>query len=140
MLMKIKAIIFFLFAISLSGTGYAQPQFVRETNTPIALHYGNILKDYIAYIEPQLASNEDLVKISKLYFDKLGYRVILITIESTRAPKLTKSWKMPHTKLSVLPRMTCYLSEKDTTLELFDQGDDYIRIQNYTGRTAAKPG
>jgi hypothetical protein len=137
--MKARAFSLFMFLIFICGTCQAQ---VTETNTPIAMHYADILKNYMAFIKPRLATKQDLVKISKDYFDSLGYRLITIRIESTVQPKMTKSWKIPNCKLAVLPRVTCYLSSNGSNVDLRDQGDDYILIQNfdYDGRISGDPG
>lgn len=139
-IMMRKAVFLLLLAVFLGGGAHAQPPFVRETNTPIALHYAKILNDYMIFIEPRLGAKEDLVKISREYFDRLGYRLILVTVHSTVKPKVSKSWKIPGSKLAVLPRMTCYTGAAGPTVELHDQGDDYVRIQNFADGTASGPG
>jgi hypothetical protein len=133
--MKTTAFSLFLCLIFMSGTCHAQIEGVKETNTPIALHYADILKNYIKFIKPKVATKEDLVKISKAYFDSLGYRLITIRIESAVQPKISKSWKIPNCKLAVLPRITCYLSSSGSNVELRDQGDDYVLIQNYDSQS-----
>jgi hypothetical protein len=45
---------------------------------------------------------------------------------------VSRSWKIPGSKLAVLPRTTCYFSASGATVEMYDQGDDYVRIQNFT--------
>lgn len=119
---------------------YAQPAFVEETNTPIALHYAGILKEYVSFILPKLGSNENLLDTSKEYFNKMGYRVVTISIEKTTPPKTSASWKIPHSKLAVLPRMICYLSQSGATVQLHDQGDDYILLHNHTDNVSINPG
>jgi hypothetical protein len=118
----------------------AQPIVVKETNTPIALHYERILKDYIAFITPKINTKENLIAVSKKYFEKLMYRVVTISIEKTTEPKFSKSWKKPNSKLAVLPRMICYLSSDSATLQLYDQGDDYILIKNHMDDISITPG
>jgi hypothetical protein len=129
-----------LFAAITGGRGYAQPPVVRETDTPIARHYAKILNDYSAFIKPNLGGKEDLEKLSHGYFDRLGYRLIAVSIRHTVEPKISKSWKIPGSKLAVLPRITCYVSANGSTVEFYDQGDDYIRIQNSIEGTPADPG
>jgi hypothetical protein len=119
---------------------YAQSLLVKETNTPIALHYERILKDYIAFITPKMDTKEDLIKISRGFLEKLGYRVVTISIEKTTEPKISESWKKPDSKLAVLPRMICYLSAKGATVQLYDQGDDYVLIQNHADKRSINPG
>jgi hypothetical protein len=118
----------------------AQPLVVKETNTPIALHYEGILKDYLAFVTPKINTEENLIAITKKYFEKLKYRVVTISIEKTTEPKFSKSWKKPNSKLAVLPRMICYLSANGATLQLYDQGDDYILIKNHIDETSINPG
>ncbi len=36
----------------------------------------------------------------------------------------------PGSKLAVLPRLTCWLSADSATVELYDQGDDYVLLRN----------
>lgn len=119
---------------------YAQPGPVRETNTPIVLHYADILKDYIAFIKPHLDAKNDLVMLSKKYFDRLAYRVVKISITTTVPPKINQSWKLPHSKMAVLPRMVCYVNKDGAMVSLYDQGDDYVLIQNFTGQVSSDPG
>lgn len=127
----------FLFIIFITCINvYAQPGSVRETNTPIALHYAGILKDYIAFIKPHLNAKNDLVMLSKEYFDQLTYRVVKISITTTVPPKINQSWKLPHSKMAVLPRMVCYVNKDGATVSLYDQGDDYVLIQNYIGQVS----
>jgi hypothetical protein len=118
----------------------ARQLFVEETDTPIALHYGGILKDYIAFIAPMLDTGGAVIEASRGYFERLGYRVVRISIEKTTTPKLSVSWKKPHTKLAVAPRMVCSLSAGGTTVRLHDQGDDYVLLQNHGDGTSIHPG
>lgn len=139
--MKIIACsLFVIILVTMGVSAHAQPLFVKETNTPIALHYANILKDYIAFIKPKLNTKDDLIEISKAYFEKLGYRVITISISTTIPPRIHQSWKIPHSKLAVLPRMICSVSNNESTIQLHDQGDDYVLIQNYVDQTSNDPG
>ncbi len=131
----------FLFIIFITCVNvYAQPGSVRETNTPIALHYAGIFNNYIAFIKPHLNAKNDLVKLSKEYFDRLTYRVVKISITTTFPSKINQSWKLPHSKMAVLPRMVCYVNKNEATILINDQGDDYVLIQNYTGQTSSNPG
>lgn len=129
-----------MIALIMSAHVYAQPTSVRETNTPIALHYANILKGYITFIKPNINTKNDLIKLSKEYFDHLGYRVVTISIKSTIPPKIHQSWKIPHSKMAVLPRMVCYVNNNEAMISLYDQGDDYILIQNYTDQVSNDQG
>ncbi|OGP55650.1 MAG: hypothetical protein A2Y65_02740 [Deltaproteobacteria bacterium RBG_13_52_11] len=129
-----------IIVLIMSVNCHAQLTVVKETNTPIALHYANILKEYITFIKPNLNNRNDLIKISKEYFDKLGYRVVTISVETTIPPKILQSWKIPHSKLAVLPRMICHVSKNESTIELYAQGDDYVLIQNYVDQTSIEPG
>jgi len=141
--MNVKTIagsLFLMIAFMMSVHAYAQPTLVKETNTPIALHYANILKGYITFIKPNLNTKNDLIKLSKEYFDQLGYRVVTISIEATLPPRIHQAWKKPHSKLAVLPRLTCYVSKNESTITLHDQGDDYVLIQNHAGQTSNDPG
>lgn len=119
---------------------WAQPLTVQETNTPVALHYERILKDYIAFVTPRVNTGEDLVEVSRAYFEKLGYRLVTVSIEKTREPKFSASWKRPGSKLAVLPRMTCRLSAEGATVQLYDQGDDYVLIRNHSDGVSINPG
>jgi len=134
------AAILLLFALLPGGAVFAQPSLVRESDTPIALHYARIMNDYIAFIEPRLDAKEDPVTLSRAYFERLGYRLIAVSIRTTREPRVSRSWKTPGSKLAVLPRTTCYVSAAGATVELYDQGDDYVRIQNFTEGASANPG
>ncbi|MBS1238572.1 MAG: hypothetical protein H6R39_232 [Deltaproteobacteria bacterium] len=128
--------IFLMIAFTMSADVYAQPGSIRETNTPVALHYASILNEYIAFIKPNLNAKNDLIKLSKEYFGKLRYRIVTISITTTIPPKFHQSWKIPHSKMAVLPRMVCYINNNDATISLYDQGDDYVLIQNYTDQTS----
>jgi len=60
--MNVKTIagsLFLMIAFMMSVHAYAQPTLVKETNTPIALHYANILKGYITFIKPNLNTKND---------------------------------------------------------------------------------
>ncbi|HOI74634.1 MAG TPA: hypothetical protein PLO63_10840 [Syntrophales bacterium] len=138
--MKRAAAILLLLALLPGGAVCAQPLFVRESDTPIALHYARIMNDYIAFIEPKLAGKEDPATLSRAYFERLGYRLIAVSIRTTREPRVSRSWKIPGSKLAVLPRTTCYVSASGATVELYDQGDDYVRIQNFTDGAPGEPG
>lgn len=127
------------FATIMGGRVHAQPLTVRETDTPIARHYAKILDDYSAFIKPRLAGKGDLVKISLAYFDRLGYRLIAVSIRNTVEPKVSRTWKIPGVKLAVLPRITCFVSANGSTVEFYDQGDDYVRIQNFTDGSSGAP-
>ena len=136
----ITGILLLIIAVIMSVPCHAQPTMVKETNTPIALHYASILKEYITFIKPNLDTRNDLIKISKEYFDTLGYRVVRISIRTDTPPNIHQSWKIPHSKLAVLPRMVCYVSDNESTIVLYDQGDDYILIQNFSDQKSNDPG
>ncbi len=138
--MKRAAAILLLLALLPGGAVCAQPPLVRESDTPIALHYARIMNDYIAFIEPRLAGKEDPATLSRAYFERLGYRLIAVSIRTTREPRVSRSWKIPGSKLAVLPRTTCYVSASGATVEMYDQGDDYVRIQNFTDGAPGEPG
>jgi hypothetical protein len=36
--------------------------------------------------------------------------------------------------------MICHVSKNESTIELHDQGDDYVLIQNYVDQTSIEPG
>lgn len=124
----------------LAADCHAQPVFVKETDTPIALHYAQILKDYVVFITPKLGERENLIESTQAYFGRLGYRVVSIHIHKVTSPKVDESWKIPNSKLAVLPRMICSLSAAGATVQLYDQGDDFILLQNYTGDSSVHPG
>jgi hypothetical protein len=119
---------------------HAQPVFVKETDTPIALHYAHILKEYVTFILPKLGGRVNLVESTQAYFDRLGYRVVSIHIQKVTSPKVDESWKIPNAKLAVLPRMVCSQSAAGATIQLYDQGDDFILLQNYVGDLSVNPG
>lgn len=134
-----KTILYSLLLVffALSTDVHSEMIIIKETNTPIALHYAGILQDYISFIKPKLHPKADLISITKDYFNSKGYRVVTISIHSTTSPKLNQSWKPPHTKLAVLPRMICRVLPNEATVELFDQGDEFVLIQNHTGQPSA---
>jgi len=137
-----KIILFSLLAVLVMFPAVccAQPLLVKETNTPIALHYDRILKDYIAFIAPKLNTEENVIAVTKQYFENQSYRVIKISIAKTTEPKMSKSWKIANTKLAVLPRMICSLSESGATVQLSDQGDDYVLLKNHIDNVSINPG
>jgi hypothetical protein len=141
-LKKSKVLNCFILAIIVSLAGavvLAQPVMIKESNTPIALHYAGILQDYIAFIKPKLHPKADLISITKTYFDSKDYRVVTISIHSDGPPKIDQSWKPPHTKLAVLPRMSCWVLPTESIVELYDQGDDYVMLHNHMGETESDP-
>ncbi|MFZ5570213.1 MAG: hypothetical protein ACOZF0_07405 [Thermodesulfobacteriota bacterium] len=126
--------------ILLARESPAQPMVVKETNTPIALHYGEILKGYLAFIQPKMDTDEELIEASKAYFNGMKFRLVKLSIEQAGRPGQSISWKIPHSKMAVLPRITCSLSPSGATVELYDQGDDYILLQHHTDKGAPRPG
>jgi len=64
---------------------------------------------------------------------------VKISIEKTITPKLSVSWKRPHTTLAVAPRMVCSLSAGSATVQLHDQGDDSVLVQNHRDGTSVHP-
>ncbi len=138
--MKVKTSVCCLFIglIMLATDCHAQPVFVKETDTPIALHYAQILKDYGAFITPKLGGPESLVDATQAYFNRLGYRVVSIRIQHVPQPGVNESWRAANTKLAVLPRMICTLSATGATVQLYDQGDDFILLQTEMGDSSVK--
>ena len=130
----------FIGLVMLATDCRAQPIFVKETDTPIALHYAQILKDYAAFITSKLGGQESLVGATQVYFNRLGYRVVSIRIQHEMQPGINESWRAANTKLAVLPRIICTLSAGGSTVKLYDQGDDFILLQNNTGDSLANPG